>query len=63
VSSAGLTFEMYVQEDLTDTRLEVLSGEIELSLKNGSIYQLRQGNTIPVKYRQTAARNLTIRRL
>jgi len=44
----GLTFEMYVQEDLTDTQLEILSGQIELTLENGSIYQLKHGNTSSV---------------
>jgi len=39
---------MYVQEDLNDTQLEMLSGEIELSLENGSVYQLKHGNAIPV---------------
>jgi len=46
--SAGLTFEMYVQEDLTDIQLEILSGETELSLENGSFYQLIHANTIQV---------------
>jgi len=44
----GLTFEMYVQEDLNDTQLEMLSGEIELSLENGSVYQLKHGSIVPV---------------
>ena len=46
--TAGLTFEMYVQEDLTDIQLEILSGEIELSLENGSVYQLKHANTVQV---------------
>ena len=45
---AGLTFEMYVQEDLTDTQLEILSGNVQLSLDNGSVYQLSRGSTMPV---------------
>ena len=45
---AGLTFEMYVQEDLTDIQLEILSGEIELSLENGSVYQLKHASTVQV---------------
>jgi len=45
---AGLTFEMYVQEDLTDIQLEILSGEIELSLENGSVYQLKRASTVQV---------------
>ena len=46
--TAGLTFEMYVQEQLTDTQLEILSGQIELSLENGSAYQLKQHRPISV---------------
>jgi len=46
---AGLTFEMYVQEDLNDTQLELLSGQIELSLENGSVYQLKHPSTLPVR--------------
>jgi len=44
----GLTFEIYVQEDLSDIQLEILSGEIELSLENGFVYQLKHGSTVPV---------------
>ena len=39
---------MYVQEDLNETRLELLSGAIELSLQNGSVYQLIPASTVPV---------------
>jgi len=44
----GLTFEMFIPEDLTDILLEILSGEIEMSLENGSVYHLKYGNTIQV---------------
>ena len=43
-----MTFEMYVQEELTETKLEILCGQIELSLENGSVYQLKHGDTIAV---------------
>jgi len=39
---------MFVQEELTDTWLEILDGEVELLLENGSVYQLKPGNTVPV---------------
>ena len=48
IITTGLTFEMFVQEELTDTWLEILDGEVELLLENGSVYQLKPGNTVPV---------------
>jgi len=31
-----------------DTHLEILSGDVELSLENGSVYQLKHGNNVSV---------------
>jgi len=62
-TSVGFTLEMYTEEDMADARLEILSGEVQLSLENGSIYQLKHGHAVSVfttDYLLTASSLLTL---
>jgi len=44
----GLSFESYIQNDLTDANILILKGDISMSLADGSSTNLTEGDSIQV---------------